>query len=280
VEQAKVKILKQLRKFLDNESLGLYELKFDENEVAPPPRAPKQPPAPPGTGQGSSIKGCGEKKPEAAPRRPRTVPSAHGVRAIAQGRERRPYYRRSHPGEQARLLARRQEQDQKKPEESQKPVTIPVELGGQVTITIEVKAQEKKGLAFEPPVAEAPPPGPPIPPETSDRVFVDITAYNTKDYYVQGDVATPGKLPFTGRETVLDALQFAGGLVWTADPKGIHLVRPVRGGRPAKVYKVDLEGITVRGDVTSNYQLFPGDRLIVGRSDVAKRTIQLDRLSG
>ena len=77
----------------------------------------------------------------------------------------------------------------------------------------------------------------------------------------------------------MDALEFAGGLLPSAEPKDIRLVRPGRGGKPAKIYKVDLEAIREKGDVTSNYQIFPGDRLIVGRNDVVKKTIQVDRLA-
>src|SRR5271157_1081790 len=77
----------------------------------------------------------------------------------------------------------------------------------------------------------------------------------------------------------MDVLNFAGGLLPTAEPKDIRLVRPSRGGKPARVCKVDLEAIRDRGDVTSNYQIFPGDRLIVGRNDVVKKTIEVDRLA-
>jgi polysaccharide export outer membrane protein len=117
-----------------------------------------------------------------------------------------------------------------------------------------------------------------IDPDESARVFVDITAYNSKNYYVLGDVQIPGRLPCTGEETVLDAIQFAGGLMATAEPKDIRLVRPGRDGKSSKVYKVDLEAIQEKGDVQTNYQLFPGDRLIVGRNEIVKRTIELDRL--
>src|SRR5262245_1813991 len=50
-----------------------------------------------------------------------------------------------------------------------------------------------------------------VAPVDSDRVFVDVTAYNSKVYYVQGDVASPGRMPITGNETVLDAINYAGG---------------------------------------------------------------------
>ena len=118
-----------------------------------------------------------------------------------------------------------------------------------------------------------------VPPAESGAVFVDITAYNSKNYYVLGDVAVIGKMPWTGNETVLDALQYAGGLLATAEPKDIRLVRPGRGGKPAKVYKVDLAAIQEKGDVTSNYQIFPNDRLIVGRNEVVRKTVEIDRLN-
>jgi protein involved in polysaccharide export with SLBB domain len=118
-----------------------------------------------------------------------------------------------------------------------------------------------------------------VPAVDSDRIFVDITAFNTKNYYVLGDVLITGKLPWTGNETVLDALQYAGGLMASAEPKDIRLVRPGRGGKPAKVYKVDLAAIQENGDVTSNYQIFPNDRLIVGRNELVKKTAAMDRLA-
>jgi len=121
--------------------------------------------------------------------------------------------------------------------------------------------------------------GKPVPPAESDRVFVYVTAYNSKNYYVLGDVLVPGRLPHTGNETILDVLQYAGGLLPTAEPKDIRLVRPGRNGKPSKVFNVDLEAIQDRGDVKSNFQILPGDRLVVGRNEVVKRTIELDRLA-
>ena len=40
---------------------------------------------------------------------------------------------------------------------------------------------------------------------------------------------------------------------------------------------MNLEAIQ-KGDITANYQLFPGDRLIIGRNDVVKKTVEMDRL--
>jgi len=74
-------------------------------------------------------------------------------------------------------------------------------------------------------------------------------------------------------------LDLTGGLIPSAEPKDIRLVRPGRGGKPARIYKVDREAIRESGDVTTNYQIFPDDRLIVGRNDVVKKTNQVDRLA-
>lgn len=118
-----------------------------------------------------------------------------------------------------------------------------------------------------------------VPPAESDKVFVDVTAYNSKNYYVEGDVLIPGKLPWTRNETVLDVIEFAGGLLPSADPTNIRLVRPGLPGRPAKVYKVDRAAIRDDGDVRANYQIFPNDRLIIGRDEVVKKTVEIDRLN-
>ncbi len=115
-----------------------------------------------------------------------------------------------------------------------------------------------------------------VAPADSNRVFVDISAYHSKVYYVQGDVGVPGRLPWIGKETVLDALNYAGGLIPTAEPTDIHLYRPARGGKPARDYKIDHAAI-LRGEARANLQLFPDDRLVIGRNVIVKKTMEIDR---
>jgi polysaccharide export outer membrane protein len=118
-----------------------------------------------------------------------------------------------------------------------------------------------------------------IDPKESPRVFVDVTAYNSKNYYVLGDVLVPGKLPITGNETVLDAINYAGGLLPTAAPQNIRLVRPAPPGACCEqLLPVNLAAITNGGDPTTNYQLMPGDRIVVHRDPIVRFTILLDRL--
>ena len=119
-----------------------------------------------------------------------------------------------------------------------------------------------------------------IAPRDTSRVFVDVTSYNSKFYYVQGDVAAPGRMPITGNETVLDAINFAGGLISTANPQNIRLVRPAPPGACCEqVLPVNYAAIVNSGDPTTNYQLMPGDRLMVFRDPIVRFTIFVDRIA-
>jgi polysaccharide export outer membrane protein len=119
-----------------------------------------------------------------------------------------------------------------------------------------------------------------IEPRDSDRVFVDISAYNSKNYYVLGDALVTGRMPITGNETVLDAINYAGGLSPTAAPQNIRLVRPAPPGACCEqVLPVNLAAITSGGDPTTNYQLMPGDRIVVYRDPIVRFTVFLDRLA-
>src|SRR3954468_1079902 len=103
-----------------------------------------------------------------------------------------------------------------------------------------------------------------VDPAKSSRVFVDVASYNSKVYYVQGDVGSPGRLPITGNETVLDAIQYAGGLIPTASVPNIRLVRPAPPGACCEqTLPINIAAIVNAGDTTTNYQLMPGDRIVV-----------------
>ncbi len=209
LKQAKVKIIQHLRRFLSDEVLGLYEPRFDEEDEKPgdakPPKVHVPIPNPPEDGKPLELDPG--KKPKAELSKLRAVPSGYKVRSVRQRKEVRSYFGRSRPGASIRLLGRVQEPEEKKAEEPQKAVKIPLEAGGQVTITIEVQTGEKKEKEKEEvtEVADDWVPGPLTHPEDSDRVFVEVTAYNSDNYYVAGDLGSPGRLPFTGLETVMDA---------------------------------------------------------------------------
>jgi len=100
-------------------------------------------------------------------------------------------------------------------------------------------------------------------PKDSDTVFVDVTAYNSANYYIEGDVVTPGKLPITGNDTVLDAIHSAGGLLPSADRSKVKLIRSYPKGSPVQVLPIDYEEVTMGTDPSTNYRIMPNDRLVV-----------------
>lgn len=84
----------------------------------------------------------------------------------------------------------------------------------------------------------------------------------SKNYYVLGTVTTQGKFPVTGNETVLDAILTAG-LRSNSLPEKAYLVRPHPAGGPDQILAIDWCGIKDRGDTLTNYQILPGDRIVV-----------------
>jgi polysaccharide export outer membrane protein len=95
------------------------------------------------------------------------------------------------------------------------------------------------------------------------RVSVRLmSSKDSKTYYVLGTVSNPGRFPITGNETVLDAILTAG-LRSNSFPEKAYLVRPHPAGGPNQILRIDWIGIKERGDTLTNYQVFPGDRIIV-----------------
>jgi polysaccharide export outer membrane protein len=84
----------------------------------------------------------------------------------------------------------------------------------------------------------------------------------SRRYYVLGTVNTQGSFPITGSETVLDGILTAG-LRTNSLPDKAYLARPHPAGGPDQIFSIDWCGITKRGDTLTNYQLLPGDRIIV-----------------
>ena len=89
-----------------------------------------------------------------------------------------------------------------------------------------------------------------------------VNGSQSKSYYVLGTVTTQGKFPITGNETVLDAI-LAAGLRSNSMPEKAYLVRPHPAGGHDQVLAIDWCGIRDRGDTLTNYQVLPGDRIIV-----------------
>ncbi|WP_197531532.1 polysaccharide biosynthesis/export family protein [Posidoniimonas corsicana] len=123
------------------------------------------------------------------------------------------------------------------------------------------------------------------------KISLDVLGYNSKVFYVVTQGAGLGDgvviLPTRGNETVIDAIGQIQGLQSTSSTR-MWVARP--GGNSCggdQVLPVDWLAITQRGDVTTNYQLLPGDRLYVSEdklmafdTKMAKIFAPLERVFG
>jgi len=125
----------------------------------------------------------------------------------------------------------------------------------------------------------------------SPEVSVDVFGYNSKVYYIitQGAGLGDGvvRFPITGNETVLDAVAQVNGFD-TVSSKKIWIARPAPIGSGCDhILPVDWYGITQRADTSTNYQLYPGDRLFVAEDKlvaldtfISKVTAPIERVFG
>ncbi len=97
-----------------------------------------------------------------------------------------------------------------------------------------------------------------------EAINVQLIETNAATVYVLGEVGSPGSYPIDGNETVLDAILMAGGLTSSASPCDIVLVRPTNPSDCRVVLPVCYRQLTQIGDATTNYQVQPGDRIVVG----------------
>ena len=104
-----------------------------------------------------------------------------------------------------------------------------------------------------------------VAPRDTHMVFVDVTAYNSKNYYVQGEFSLVGRLPITGQDRVLDAIADSNGLTPLADHEQVFLYRESGKGEPVQALKIDVDQIMLGDDLSTNYQLLPGDKLVARR---------------
>jgi polysaccharide biosynthesis/export protein len=100
------------------------------------------------------------------------------------------------------------------------------------------------------------------------EISLSVNAYNSKVYYVITDGAGFGqsvhRFPITGKEFVIDAVSLNGGLSAVSSRRKIWLARPGPACEPCyRILPVHWDAIVMGGDTTTNYQLFPGDRIFI-----------------
>ncbi|NLX23432.1 MAG: polysaccharide export protein [Phycisphaerae bacterium] len=102
----------------------------------------------------------------------------------------------------------------------------------------------------------------------SPQVNVQVSAYNSKNIYVFGQVGTPGKLAYTGRDTVMDIVARSQPtfLAWR---ERVQVIRPSASEGERHVITVDVEKITQTGDLQQNFLLKEGDIVYVPPTPLA-----------
>lgn len=98
---------------------------------------------------------------------------------------------------------------------------------------------------------------------TGISVDVSVSKFESKYYYIFGQVNRPGAMDLTGRDTVMSAVAKAG-LIPRSWEERIQVVRPSNNKDvDAKVFEVNLKDMFVRGDTSKNVLLEEGDIVFV-----------------
>lgn len=100
------------------------------------------------------------------------------------------------------------------------------------------------------------------------EVVVEVAGYRSQQYYVFGEVSSPGPKPYTGRDTLLKALAKAAPtfLAWRSQ---IRVVRPDPDGGASKIIVIDLDKMVHTGNTEQNVLLQPGDIIEVPPTPLA-----------
>lgn len=95
-------------------------------------------------------------------------------------------------------------------------------------------------------------------------VSVIVTSFNgpfDQQVRVVGQAAKPQALPYRQNMTLLDVMIAVGGVTEFADGNDATLIRNVSGR--AQQFRVRLDDLVKKGDVTANIEMRPGDVLVV-----------------
>ncbi len=107
-------------------------------------------------------------------------------------------------------------------------------------------------------------------------IEVRIMAFQSKKYYVLGQVTNPGPKIYSGRETVFTALSAAqpNPMAWldriqVVRPSGDASIRP-------KIFEVDFDRMSAHGDATMNVLLQEGDVIYVPPTVLAAIAMKIE----
>jgi len=138
--------------------------------------------------------------------------------------------------------------------------TVMVRPDGKISLSLvgELEAAGKTALELQADIAERLKAGDII---KAPLVKVEVRQINSKKYYLQGEVKSPGSYPLITPTTVLEALVKAGGFQDFANKKKIRILRMEKG--KVTEFKFNYNDVTRGRKVEQNINLKPGDQIIV-----------------
>jgi polysaccharide export outer membrane protein len=99
--------------------------------------------------------------------------------------------------------------------------------------------------------------------ESDNPIDIRIATYQSKVYYVLGQVLSPGPKIYTGRDTALTAIAHArlNPMAWK---ERIQVIRPSKDKKvKPKIFEVDFERMVIHGDTSKDVLLQEGDIIFV-----------------
>jgi len=100
------------------------------------------------------------------------------------------------------------------------------------------------------------------------KVSVRVTGYASKKYYVYGPVTSTGPRPYTGRDTLLDAV-VAAGVDYRSWTSRVKVIRPSHDETEAQTIVVDVNKMLKQGDWSMNLLLEPDDVVYIPPTPLA-----------
>jgi polysaccharide biosynthesis/export protein len=93
------------------------------------------------------------------------------------------------------------------------------------------------------------------------ELSVIVVEANSRKFYVQGEVRTPGTYPLRSPTTVSQAITLAGGFTEFAKKNKIRVIRRCHGA--PEVMEVNYRSIIKAGSPEDDFPLMPGDTILV-----------------
>ena len=108
------------------------------------------------------------------------------------------------------------------------------------------------------------------------QVTIIVSGFKSKKICVLGEVSYPGVYPLSGRVTALEAIVQAGSYKNTAVPESTMIISKGFTEEP-QIRRVDLKRVIVKGDVSEDILLQPGDIVYMPKSFITKVNTFVDQ---